>query len=508
MCDHALVRLDADDRPTRWFNLACVPIGESPGGEPSGLVASLTDVTDIQMHSESLSRMANFDRLTGLPNRNLLHDRMRVALAHSRRFGREAAVCYLDLDGFKAVNDEYGHDAGDELLREAARRLLAEVRSADTVARLGGDELVLLLGALAQRWDCEPVLTRILESLSEPYRIDSHRVDGITASIGVTLFPSDNSDPDTLLRHADHAMYVAKRAGKNRYRWFSADQERRLEAHQQTLVELEGALRSGQFVLHYQPRVDCRSGRVTGAEGLIRWQHPILGTLPPGQFLPLIDDTDLAVEVGDWVIGEALRQLAEWRAQGLDTAVSVNVFARQLQKDAFIDRLSAQIAGHGGDASRGLELELTENSALEGIANIAELVLGCGDLGVPMLLDHFGTGYSTFDQLLRIPSRGVKIEPSFLQDLLCNPDHRKLVKAIIGLSRSFERDVIAVGVEEAAQVQWLIRAGCNLMQGRYFAAPMPAREYFDWMQECRPDSRHSIPCLEAKTYADKTGTGV
>ncbi|MDJ0739112.1 MAG: EAL domain-containing protein [Gammaproteobacteria bacterium] len=502
--DGLLVRFDEAGTATRWFSLVLAPLDAGKPSSSAGLVLSLNDVTDIQSHSESLARLANYDRLTGLPNRNLLHDRMAVSLAHDRRTGRETAVCYVDLDGFKDVNDAFGHEAGDALLQEVARRLSGEMRSEDTVARLGGDEFVLLLGDLTQRWDCEPVLQRVLDSLSEPYRIDGELVDGITASIGVTLCPNDDSDPDTLLRHADHTMYAAKRAGKNRIRWFNPDHERRAEASEQTLGEIAHALRVGDLVLHFQPKVDCRAGSVVGAEALLRWQHPVLGMLPPAHFVPLIEDNELAVAVGDFAIREALAQICEWRQAGYQLTLSVNVFVRQLQQADFVDKLAAQIADSGCGERVDLELEIIESAALEGVADIGSLVESCRKLGVSFALDDFGTGYSTLDHLLRIPAGVLKIDRTFVRDMLSDPHDRTLVQAIIGLGESFDLSIVAEGVEAREQALWLLRSGCDVMQGSYFAEPMAADQFIAWVDGYAPDPAFAHPDQEPEPHGQRT----
>jgi diguanylate cyclase (GGDEF)-like protein len=457
-------------------------------GKTCGVVCSVADIAEPNGRAETLFRQAHFDTLTGLPNRHLLCDRMQQALAQHRRSQQQLAVCYLDLDGFKGVNDQFGHQIGDAVLKEAARRLLSEVRANDTVARLGGDEFVVLLCNLGERTEVEPTMHRIIRSLASRYSMGGQEVGEISASVGITIFPTDESEPDTLLRNADHAMYVAKRSGKNTFKWFNPSHEQWLEAQRETLREVRAAVARGEMVLHYQPKVDCRSGTVAGAEALIRWQHPIMGLLPPPHFLSLVKDQDLTLELGDWVIGEALRQRRKWERLGWPLVISVNVFARQLQQTGFVRDLLTRTGPHSAGAPPELELEIVESAALEGVAELAELVRRCRENGIKISLDDFGTGYSTLDHLRKIPVDALKIDRSFIQGILLDAGDRTLVKAIIGLGVAFGREIIAEGVEDLEQVQALLAAGCHLMQGHYFAPAMPADALFAWVRDFKPDA--------------------
>ena len=477
----------------RWLSFTAVPLLTDEPQAKQGMVSSVTDITELKLQSQLMAQLANYDTLTGAPNRRLLHDRMRQLLPQESRRGRQLAVCYLDLDGFKSVNDALGHEAGDELLKQAAGRLADEVRGGDTVARLGGDEFVVLLGDLQERGDCVPVIERILRSLAAPYQIGGAHVDGVSASIGVTVYPLDDSDPDTLLRHADKAMYLAKRAGKNTFRWFNPGGEERLAAQRETLREVRRAVRDRELVLFFQPIVDCRAGRVVGAEALLRWRHPILGILPPIQFLPLVEDNDLALEIGDFVMAEALRQAGIWHAAGHPLSVAVDLFARQLQQPDFVDRLRAALVASGKPEALRLDLEIAEKAALDAVTNIADQVARCRENGVGFSLDDFGTGYSTLDHLRRVPARTLKIDRTFIRDMLDDTEDRALVEAIIALGRSFRRDVVAVGVERVEQVRWLLAAGCDLMQGFYIAPPLPADAFMEWLEAFRADPAWTAP---------------
>ncbi|MCB1761315.1 MAG: EAL domain-containing protein [Gammaproteobacteria bacterium] len=482
-----IVALERPEEDQIWLNVNAVPVTSDDADDLRGVVASISDITDLKSHEELLNKLANFDPLTNLPNRRLLHDRMRQLVEHTRRQEKILAVAYLDLDGFKEINDRFGHKCGDRLLIEAAGRLSHCVRAGDTVARLGGDEFVLLLTDIVDMAECEAVLQRVLRTLANPYTLNGESKQGISASIGVTLFPADDSDPDTLLRHADRAMYGAKKAGRNRLQWFDSRQESRIQAQRDTLLEIEQALRRGEFTLFYQPKISCRTLRVVGVEALLRWRHPILGILPPSHFLPLIQDKELALPVGEFVICEAMRQAHAWGSHGLNLPVSVNLFARQLQQRGFVDSLARCQKEIGGNRRTPLEIEIIENAALEGIRDLPGLVARCAEMGVTFSLDDFGTGYSTLDHLRRIPAQALKIDRSFISNLLTSDADRTLVEATIGLGRAFGRRIIAEGVEQTEQLRWLRAAGCDEMQGYLFARPMEATAISQWITSYRPD---------------------
>ena len=307
--------------------------------------------------------MAHYDVLTKLPNRVLLTDRFRLALAHSKRQKNLLAVCFLDLDNFKSVNDLYGHEVGDHLLIEVSRRIKSGIRDEDTVSRQGGDEFALLLGNVESIPQCEHLITRLIESLAQPYHIDEHPIF-IGASVGITLFPNDGADFDTLMRHADQAMYQAKLAGRNRYHLFNAEQDH-LTAEKHTQLEIiKQALSNNEFCLYYQPKVDMTTGNVFGAEALIRWNHPEKGLIPPLEFLPIIDGTKLEILIGNWVINEALTQLDYWNEQGIEIEISVNISSYHLQSPSFVADLETALALHPKVQSKYLQLEALESSAL------------------------------------------------------------------------------------------------------------------------------------------------
>jgi len=452
-----------------------------------GFAAVFADATERHYMQERLKWAANHDTLTQLPNRLLLSDRLQQTVSQARKTGKLLAVCYLDLDNFKPINDRWGHETGDQLLVRMAHRLQHHLRPEDTIARLGGDEFVLLLVDYASPAAIAAILQRILAAIMEPCEIPLHSPVSLSASIGVTLFPRDETDPDTLLRHADQAMYMAKQTGRNRYHFFDSDQDRERKARQDALHNIETALETGQFRLYYQPKVDMRYGRVIGAEALIRWQHPEQGLLGPNEFLPLIENTLLDCRVGDWVIQTAMAHLESWMAAGLLLTISVNISATQLQQPDFVAQLDRQLRAHPTVPPHLLELEVLESAALQDIDAVSELIKSCRRLGVNFALDDFGAGYSSLTYLKRLPVATIKIDQSFVRDMLHDPEDLAIVEGIIGLAKSFQRQVIAEGVETAEHGVQLLRLGCNLAQGYGIARPMPAEALFDWVARyCHP----------------------
>jgi len=454
-------------------------------GQTQNYVALFTDITPMKEHQKQLEHIAHYDALTGLPNRMLLADRMRQAIAQSQRRERSLAVAYLDLDGFKAINDQHGHDVGDELLIAIAQRMKTALREGDTLARIGGDEFVAVLVDLDGAQDCEPVLARLLHAAAEPVTLHRQSLR-VSASIGLTLYPQDGVDADLLLRHADQAMYQAKQAGKNRYHLFDIAQDAAVKIQRESLEHIRRALDRREFVLYYQPKVNMKTGEVIGAEALIRWQHPERGLLLPAAFLPIIETHPISVEMGEWVIDTALTQLSEWHALGLDIPVSVNIGARQLQQGDFVTRLSGLLAAHPEVKPCCLELEILETSALEDIAQVSELMHACGKLGVCFALDDFGTGYSSLTYLKRLPVKLLKIDQSFVRDMLDDPEDLAIVEGVVGLATAFRRQVIAEGVETSTHGELLLPLGCDLAQGYGIARPMPAAELPGWIATWRP----------------------
>lgn len=454
-------------------------------GITQNYVNLFTDITPLKEHQRQLEYIAHYDALTGLPNRVLLADRLKQAMARSHRNGFALAVLYLDLDGFKTVNDQHGHDTGDQLLVNIAHRLKEVLREGDTLARIGGDEFVVVMVDLEHAGSYESVLSRLLGVAAEPVTLNQHLLR-ISVSIGATLYPQDAGDADQLLRHADQAMYIAKQAGKNCYHLFDVAKDIAVKTQRESLEHIRIALDRAEFVLYYQPKVNMRTGSIVGAEALVRWQHPERGLLSPALFLPVIEDHPLSIELGDWVINEALSQIARWQAEGLSIPVSVNIGALQLQRSEFVTQLAAQLAAHPQVPPAFLQLEIVETSALEDIAEVASIMHRCRDLGVSFAVDDFGTGYSSLTYLKRLPADLLKIDQTFIRDMLDDPDDLAIVKGVIGLANAFHRQVIAEGVETIAHGELLIPLGCELAQGYGIARPMPAADLPEWAANWKP----------------------
>lgn len=445
-------------------------------------IGVFSDISTFKRHEAELDRIAHYDTLTGVPNRRLLADRLGQALARNRGDGHLLAVCYLDLDGFKPVNDKFGHEAGDHLLIEIASRLQGLLRGNDTIARLGGDEFVLLLTDLARYEECQVVLDRILAATALPVLIGNVPVS-VSASIGVTLSPPDEADADTLLRHADQAMYKAKEGGRNSYHLFDAQQDRQMKVNRHRLNQLQRALKWNEFVLYYQPKVDLLSGEVFGVEALIRWEQPGVGLIPPGDFLPYLTGTDLEIEVGEWVIESALQQLESWKAAGRHLIVSVNVSAAQLLRPAFIDHLRAALERYPGGADGGLELEILESAALSDMGRAEQTLAECRKLGIRFALDDFGTGYSSLAYFRKLPVDVLKIDQSFVKNMLNDPNDLEIVDGVIRLAHAFNRPVIAEGVETMEHGATLVLLGCPHGQGYGIARPMPPEKLLTWAEQ-------------------------
>ncbi|HTY02605.1 MAG TPA: EAL domain-containing protein, partial [Rhodocyclaceae bacterium] len=454
-------------------------------GQTTNYVAVFSDISRLKEQEKQLVQMAYFDALTGLPNRVLLADRIVQASSQTRRSKTLMAVCYLDLDGFKPINDTWGHDVGDQLLVEMANRFKSALRAGDTVARLGGDEFVLLMLGLGDLEECERAVQRMLHTVGNPLLVAPQPVM-LSASIGVAIYPLDDSDADTLLRHADQAMYRAKQNGKNCYQLFDPDQDRYTRSRYDRVARIQDAMDYHEIVLHYQPKVDMRAGKVSGAEALVRWQHPERGLLPPGEFLPLIEDHDMIVRLGEWVIEAALEQMEAWQKQGVTLPVSVNVAGRQLQSPGFVQRLSEALARHPSVA-RLLEMEVLETTALEDMVKVSRVIEECGRLGVSFSLDDFGTGYSSLTYLKRLPVATIKIDQSFVSEILSDPNNLVIVQGVIGLTNAFQRKAIAEGVETAEHGRLLLQLDCDHAQGFGIARPMPGDAILPWMQSWRPD---------------------
>jgi len=453
-------------------------------------VLVVSDITEQRLHGERIERQARFDELTRLPNRAHLSQLLVEAMRMAESDGHLLAVCYLDLDHFKVINERLGHQAGDRLLAELAIRLRGALRSrgtarADIAARLGGDEFALLLHAGSVE-EARFAVERVLRLVAQPFMVAPQgEANVVTASVGVTVYPLDGSDADTLLRHADHAMYGAKQAGRNGHLFFDTEQRRRTEERVLAIGRVQEALDQSELTLYYQPKVDLRRGTVLGVEALLRWNHPEQGVVSPAHFLPLIEHTGLSARVGDHVLACALNQLEAWQDEGLDLSVSVNISARHLQEPDFVQRLTELLARHARALGPSLELEVLETAALADVPFTSSLLAQCARLGVRWALDDFGTGYSTLTYLKRLPVQVLKIDRSFVHNMLTDEQDKAIVEGLIGLARSFDCLAVAEGVETAAQARMLLDMGCQVGQGEGIAAPMPAAEVGAWVRNWR-----------------------
>lgn len=465
-----------------YAELLSISVVRDQAGQIQHYIGIFSDITQLKAHEAELDRIANFDPLTGVPNRRLLSDRMEQALTRSRRTGQCCAVCFLDLDGFKTVNDLHGHEAGDQLLIAVTERLKSVLRAGDTLARLGGDEFVLLLCDLTDNEECMPILDRILAGVAEEVALAS-AIIRTSASVGVTLFPQDDADADTLLRHADQAMYQAKEAGKNRYQLFDPEGDRKAQLHRRMLEALGQALQQQQFLLYYQPKVDLQDGRLIGLEALIRWQHPERGLLAPADFLPVLQGSALEITFGRWVLEQGAAQAASWQQQGMPLAVSLNVSANYLLHPDFCPDLQQVLRSHPALDPSLLELEVLESAALDDMDQALWVMQQCRTLGVHFARDDFGTGYSSLTYLRKLPLDTLKIDQSFVMGMLDDADDLGIVAGVIQLAAVFKRQVIAEGVETMAHGMALRKLGCSLVQGYGIARPMPAQALPDWMRQ-------------------------
>ncbi len=458
-------------------------------GDTQEYVALFSDITALKEHENQLEYIAHYDTLTMLPNRVLLADRLRQAMAQTQRRKQSLAVAFLDLDGFKAINDTYGHEAGDQLLRAVAAGMQQALREGDTIARIGGDEFVAVLIDLADVETSSPLFTRLLDAAAQPTPFGDTMLQ-VSASLGVTFYPqAEEIDADQLQRQADQAMYQAKLAGKNRYHIFDADQDRNIRSHHESREHIRHALAQGEFVLYYQPKVNLRIGTVIGVEALIRWRRPEQGLLLPATFLPVIEDHPLAVELGEWVIETALTQIETWQVTGLDLPVSVNVNARQLQQADFFERLCALLAAHPQVKPASLELEVLETGALQDLSRISQVITACSKIGIRFALDDFSAGYSSLTCLKRLPITVIKIDQSFVRDLLDDPKSLAILVGMLDLTTAFHRQAIAQGVETIEHGEMLLQLGYELAQGYGIAQPMPDHAIPGWLATWRPHPR-------------------
>ena len=440
------------------------------------------DVTQATVSELRVQELARLDSLTGLPNRNMFLGELDRAIARARRLGSSFAVSFIDLDRFKVINDTLGHDAGDELLRIMAARLVATLRASDMVGRLGGDEFVVLLEGDASLGALRAATDKLLRAISEPMTVQGCSFV-VTGSIGVSVYPGDGADAALLLRHADAAMYLAKDKGKNNVQFYTAELADQAAEQYALEADLRLAIERNQLLLHFQPKVDVASGRLLSVEALLRWQHPSRGLVAPAEFIPLAEERGLIVPIGRWVLQAACRQMREWRNAGLEVLpVAVNLSARQLHDEGFARRVSETLERTGFPAEN-LELEITESMVMRDAEGSIKLLQALRDTGVRIAIDDFGTGYSSLAYLKRFPIDCVKIDRSFIRDLPDDRDDASITRSIIAMAHNMKLDVVAEGVETESQLAFLHAYACDEIQGYLFSKPLEAAAFERFLDE-------------------------
>ncbi len=435
----------------------------------------------VHERTQRLAWQATHDPLTSLPNRSLLSERLEQAIARAQRKQQMLAVLFIDLDGFKQINDHHGHDVGDQLLIEIAQRFVSVIREPDTIARLGGDEFVILM-QIEQLENLNAPLERLVELVNQPIEIES-TILHVSPSIGVTIYPNDPSDSDGLIRHADQAMYEAKQKGRNQVQFFNIAINKKIHLELTQRDEIKTALQEDQFVLFYQPQIHLKGGLVSGAEALIRWQHPQKGLMFPDEFLPVIEDTELMIELGRWVIQRACRQLHEWNSLGLSLKLSVNISGCHIQHPDFFNELVLYLATYPDVRPEQLVLEITESAAIRDFDIAKNVLQRCHEYNVLIALDDFGTGFSSLTYLRRLPISFIKIDKSFVIDMLTDPEDMAIVKGTLSLAENFKKLVVAEGVETQEHCDELKIMNCTFGQGYGIAKPLNPEDFIAWVKQ-------------------------
>ncbi len=478
--DLELCRLDASGNKV-WFSVSGEPVFDASGAF-KGYRGVGKEITERKLDEERIQYLANHDALTALPNRAMFTEVLNLAIENARRYRRSFAVLFIDLDRFKIINDTLGHEAGDKLLQEMGRRLTKTVRSSDVVARLGGDEFVVLVQEVGEPKQVEAVARKILSAVIKPLSIGGQECR-VTASIGICMYPSEAQDEQALMKSADIAMYRAKEEGKNTYKFFS--QETNVHSFERLALEtsLRRGLERGEFFLHYQAKLDLHTGQITGVEALLRWQHPELGMVPPGQFIPLAEETGLIVPIGKWVLETACRQNVAWQRDGLPRLrMSVNLSARQFADEALLEDISAALK-ESGMAPELLELELTESMVMQNAERAGALLDEVKRLGVRIAIDDFGVGYSSLAHLKRFPIDTLKVDRSFIRDIPQDSEDKAITEAIIAMGKSLKLTVVAEGVETLEQQTFLRDRDCDEMQGFYFSKPISSEQFAELLRQ-------------------------
>lgn len=474
-------RRDGESYPA-WLILNSVVDGR---GDISHFIALSLDISEQKQKEAQIHHLAHHDVLTNLPNRSLCMERLRLAIQQATRNGYRVAVLFIDLDRFKIINDTLGHHVGDGLLQSVSRRLVDAVRAGDTVSRLGGDEFVVVLNGVASIDEIEHIVERrLIPFIRQPHDVDGAELN-VSCSVGVSVFPDDAQEIDMLMRHADSAMYQAKKHGRNKTQFFTKEINAGMQARLSIENHLRNAVDHRELILHYQPRISATTGKVTGVESLVRWQHPSNGLLLPNAFIPIAEESGLIVPMGEWILREACRQHLEWRDAGLGAIpVSVNLSAIQLKDDSLVLLLDTVLKEYAVDPAQ-LEFEITESVLMENMQDTAKILEKFKSRGVALSIDDFGTGYSSLNYLHRLPIDTLKIDKSFVQDMLDDPNDLKIIKSIINLGHSLGLNVVAEGVEHEEEAKALRFAGCDNFQGYYFSHPLAPESLAGWLKNWR-----------------------
>ncbi len=469
-----------------WEYASISPVKDA-SGTITHFIAVKEDITLRKENEKLLIQQANFDEVTKLPNRALAFDRLSRALARSKRNADKVGLLFIDLDRFKAVNDTLGHDVGDRALREAGERISSCLRDEDTVARLGGDEFAVIMTGLKKPMDAETITQKIMGAFVPPFNLGGREIF-LTPSIGITISPDDGTDIAILMSNADAAMYQAKESGRNNFRYFTAELNKRAHARLSMENQIRHALENNEFTIHYQPMVDLRTGKIVAAEALLRWTNAELGSVGPDVFIPLAEEIGLIGSIGEWVLQTASRQFGAWERENISLPrISINVSSRQF-RDCGLMGAVLEAVGEIGAKPENLELEITENLLMADTVEIAETLSTLQDMGVRLSIDDFGTGYSSLSYLRRFPIDILKIDKSFVQDATVDDGDAKLIEAIINMARSLNLEVVAEGVETDEQMEFLRARGCDFAQGYYFSKPVPADEFARLFANWRPET--------------------
>jgi len=464
-----------------WLSITTIYDDE---GNVKQRVSLFTDITSRKKSEERIHHQANYDSLTDLPNRNLFIDRLSQSINHAKRNNQRIAMLFLDLDNFKHINDTLGHAVGDELLQHVSQRLCSEFRTSDTIARLSGDEFVIIINDVTRTYEIELVIQRLLENLSEPYQLNNHTTY-TSASVGATFYPDDGQTVESLLQNADAAMFQAKEKGRNTFCFFTPEMNTRAQERHMLETALHGALKNEDFILHYQPIVDPVSQTVVSTECLVRWNDPERGLVPPDKFIPIAEDTGLIVPLGEWILRQACRDAAHWyHEKGIHIGVSVNLSSRQFTRGDIL-ALVKEVLEETNLPANKLTLEITESVLVDDESDILQTLRQLRDLGVLLSIDDFGTGYSSLSYLKRFPITTLKIDRSFINEVLSNSEDAALTQAILSMAQSLNLKVVAEGVENAGQVAFLLERQCDLIQGYHYSKPIPVSDLLEAFEEKR-----------------------